>query len=219
MKQNKLTKVVQKLSTSPEKLEREVDNFMNRYPKANKEQLAKKWAKKIVRLYASEGAATALPGVIPGPGTLAQIGIEGGAITADVTFMVRCMGRMTAGIARIYGCDVREAYTRDFVYVLGLWTGVLLTTREATKRIAIKVAEVQFREKVPGEVFKRINRRVGTTILTKYGTKRGGIAVGRLVPFGVGAVVGGGFNWATMRRFRRAALKYYAEELDLVEVH
>ncbi|MFD2270883.1 hypothetical protein ACFS07_06490 [Undibacterium arcticum] len=50
---------------------------------------------------------------------------------------------------------------------------------------------------------------MGTTIVTKYGAKRGGIAVGRLVPFGVGAVVGGGFNWATMKGFKTAAANYY----------
>lgn len=46
--------------------------------------------------------------------------------------------------------------------------------------------------------------------VTKYGTKRGGIALGRVIPFGVGVVVGGGFNLIIMKGFKRAALKYYS---------
>jgi hypothetical protein len=84
--------------------------------------------------------------------------------------------------------------------------------------VAAKVATAQFNRRVSGEALRRINQRVGTTIVTKYGTKRGGIALGRLIPFGVGAVVGGSFNWVTMRSFANAAKRYYAEAVDLVEV-
>jgi len=98
---------------------------------------------------------------------------------------------------------------------MGLWCGVLQPVGEATVRIASRIAVAQFK-KMPAEVFKRINRKVGTTILTKYGTKRGGIAIGKLVPFGVGALVGGGFNLATMKGFKAAALKYFKSDADLV---
>jgi hypothetical protein len=65
-------------------------------------------------------------------------------------------------------------------------------------------------------VFKRINRKVATTIVAKYGTKRGGIAVGRLIPFGVGALVGGGFNLATMKAFKKSAINYYRTEDGII---
>lgn len=84
-----------------------------------------------------------------------------------------------------------------------------------TKRIGTKVAIAQF-NKIPGKLFQSINRRVGTTIVTKYGTKRGGIAVGKLVPFGVGAAVGGGFNLATMKAFKRQAIAFYSSSDDTV---
>ena len=52
--------------------------------------------------------------------------------------------------------------------------------------------------------------QVGTTILTKYGTKRGGVAIGKLIPFGVGVVVGGGFSYLTMKKFGDSARKYFS---------
>ncbi|TLD43479.1 MAG: hypothetical protein JETT_0297 [Candidatus Jettenia ecosi] len=155
-----------------------------------------------------EGAATALPSAIPGLGTAVQVGVEAGAISADLVYMLRCMARITIGVGQIYERDTSASFNQDFVRVLGVWCGVLSLGKEATIRVASKVAIAQF-DKVPAEIFKRINRKVGTTIVTKYGTKRGGIALGRLIPFGVGAVVGGGFNLATMKGFKRAAIKYY----------
>jgi hypothetical protein len=44
-----------------------------------------------------------------------------------------------------------------------------------------------------------MNQKVGVTIVTKYGAKRGGLAVGRRIRFGIGALVGGGSNLATMK--------------------
>ena len=155
--------------------------------------------------YASEGAATALPGAIPGLGTGAQIAIETGAISADLAYMFRCMAGMTIGIGIIYDRDVEATFNQDFVRVPGIWCGVLSLGKEAAVRVSSKVAVAQFK-KVPAEIFKRINRKVATTIVTKYGTKRGGIAVGRLIPFGVGVIVGGGFNLATMKAFKQPAI-------------
>ena len=211
-----LLSTVKYLSSKPESLRRDVDAFGRKRTDLSERDLAEAWCRRITKSFAAEGAATALPGTIPGPGTALQVGIESGAIAADVGFMLRCMGRMVGGVAHIYGYEINDAFTRDFGLVLGQWCGVLTTTKEASKRIATKVAVAQFK-RVPGDVFMRINRRVGTTILTKYGTKRGGIAVGRLVPFGVGALVGGGFNWFTMSRFSKSTIKYFDEQLDLVE--
>ena len=47
-------------------------------------------------------------------------------------------------------------------------------------------------------------------MLTKFGTKRGGVAVGRLIPFGIGALVGGGMNYTTAAGFTASVLHYYS---------
>ena len=203
-----LTETVQ---PSRDALIQEIGEFRTAHPDWDRDRLAAKWANRICWLYAGEGAATALPGAVPGLGTLAQVGVEGVAISADLAYMLRCMAGMCMGIGHIYHRDLDAPFNQEFVRVLGLWCGVLSLSKEATARVATKVAIAQFK-KVPGEVFKRINRKVGTTLVTKYGTKRGGIAVGRLIPFGVGTLVGGGFNLATMKGFKAAALRYYGSE-------
>lgn len=208
---------IETLQPNHDDVARHIVDLRSAHPKLTTHALAEKWADKICWRYASEGAATALPGAIPGLGTAAQVGIEAGAISADLAYMLRCMAGITIGVGQIYKRDTSASFNQDFVRVLGVWCGVLSLGKEPTVRVASKVAIAQFK-KVPAEIFKRINRKVGTTIVTKYGTKRGGIAVGRLIPFGVGAVVGGGFNLATMKGFKAAAISYYkADDAVLYE--
>jgi len=207
-------KAIETLQPNSDDVARHVVDLRSAHPRLTNDALAQKWADKICWRYASEGAATALPGAIPGLGGVVQVGIEASAISADLAYMLRCMAGMTIGVGQIYERDTDASFNQDFVRVLGLWCGVLSLGKEATVRVASKVAIAQFK-KVPAEIFKRINQKVGTTIVTKYGTKRGGIALGRLIPFGVGAVVGGGFNLATMKGFKKAAITYYKTD-DIV---
>ncbi len=201
-------KAIETLRPDHEDVARHISDMRAAHPSLSKDDLAGKWADKICWRYASEGALTALPGSIPGIGTWVQVGVEATAISADLAYMLRCMAGMAIGVGYIYDRDVDASFHQDFVRVLGMWCGVLSIGKEATVRVASKVAIAQFK-RVPAEVFKRINMKVGTTIVTKYGTKRGGISIGRLIPFGVGAVVGGGFNLATMKGFKIASIKYY----------
>lgn len=208
-------KTIEALQPSAADVARHIDDLRNAHPTLSKDALATKWANKICWRYASQGAVTALPGAIPGLGTSVQVAIEVGAISADLAYMLRCMAGLTIGVGLIYERDTEASFNQDFVRVLGLWCGVLSLGKEATLRVASKVAIAQFKT-VPATIFKRINQRVGATIVTKYGTKRGGVAVGRLIPLGVGALVGGGFNLAAMKGFKKAAVSYYRTDDEVL---
>jgi len=203
-----VTKIIETLQPNIEDVRKGVQDYRKANPGYGTDDLASNWADRACWLFAAEGAASALPGAIPGLGTAAQVAIEAGAISGDLAYMLRTMAGMTMGVATVYDRDLSAQFNDEFVKVLGVWCGALTLTKEPLERIAQKVAVAQFK-RVPGEVFKRINRRVGTTILTKYGTKRGGVAIGKLVPFGVGALVGGSFNLATMKAFKRASVHYF----------
>ena len=63
--------------------------------------------------------------------------------------------------------------------------------------------------RVPSSVLKSFNRKVGRTIVTKYGETRGVIALGRLAPMGIGMVIGGGANYGTTMLIGRHANKFF----------
>lgn len=207
-----ISRMLATLTPDRKRIERDVEDFRRAHPHWGREKIASKWADRACWIYAGQGAASALPGAIPGPGTAAQIAIEGGAISADLALMIRLMSGMTMGVGLIYERDIESDFNTEFVRVMGLWCGTLVMGREAAVRVGTKVAAAQFNRRVPAEVFKRINRRVGATIVSKCSTRRGAIAVGRLVPMGVGAAIGGGFNLASMKGFKKAAIHYFQTE-------
>jgi hypothetical protein len=206
---NIIIRMTETLTPKFQAIQKDIEDFRRANPDKSEDDLANKYGNTICWKYCSVGAASALPSVIPGLGTAAQIATEAGTITTDLALLLRWMGSMTYGIGLIYDRDIEANFNQDFVKVLGLWCGVLKSAEQATKRIATKVAIAQF-NKVPGKIFQKVNQKVGTTILTKYGTKRGGIAIGKLVPCGAGAIVGGSFNLVTMKTFKKQAIKHFS---------
>ena len=97
---------------------------------------------------------------------------------------------------------------------MGLMTGAILPAKEAAKKFGSKFVTIQISRHLPAGVLRTINRKVGFTLLTKFGTKRGGIALGRVIPLGVGAAIGGAMNYQAVHQFSQSALRFYTEEAD-----
>jgi hypothetical protein len=135
-------------------------------------------------------------------------------MTGETWLIMRNLAAMQLMVAGILGYDVSEPERKEeLIIVWGVETGAIVPAKEAIKRVGTKVAIKQFDKRVSGAVFTRINQKLGTTVFTKWGTKRGGIALGRLIPIGVGTAVGGGMNYLAARSFGAACLKYYCEML------
>jgi len=149
-----------------------------------------------------------LPGAIPGLGTIMQISMECGALSTDIGLMVRNQTYLIFALAECYGIKGRETLIQDALICMGLWTNAISLTKAGTIRLGTKVAGAQFKKKFPAKILQAINKKVGKTILTKYGTKRGGVALGKLIPFGIGVLVGGAFNYITMKKFASSSRKY-----------
>jgi len=64
-------------------------------------------------------------------------------------------------------------------------------------------------QRIPVSTLKAVNRSIGRTIVTKYGTKRGVIAIGKAAPFGIGAAIGGGMNYGSVRMIGKHADKFF----------
>jgi hypothetical protein len=204
-----LLTIVNAVSPSFDSIKTEITELKKSYPNKTKDELADLFGNRLRKKYTSVGLASALPSVIPGIGTAVQIATELTTISGDLALMLRWMASNCYGIALIYDKDINAEFNQEFVRVLGVWCGVIQSAKVVSTKIATKVAVVQFNKNVSGKVLQKINQRVGTTILTKYGAKRGGIAIGKLIPFGIGALIGGGFNYHTMNQFKKSAIEYF----------
>lgn len=204
-----LLRLIFRLAPDPSKVREYVNEARKENPDLNRKELADFLGDEIVWTYTKQGAALALPGAVPGLGTVTQIAIETGAVSADIALMIRNQSYLVFVIGNAFGIRGRETLMQDTLICIGLWTKALNMTKSGAIRMGTKIIEANFRKKFPGKILQGINKKVGTTVLTKYGTKRGGVALGHLIPFGVGVAVGGGFNYLTMKRFKISTIRYF----------
>lgn len=207
---NFLLLLIEKLAPDLKKVRDWVEEIKRENPDLSRDQLAEYVSDSIVWLYTKQGAALALPGAIPGLGTLTQISVEVSSVSLDVTLMIRNQTYLIFAIAECYGLKGREILIQDTLICMGLWTNAITLTKSGLVKLGTKAIEANFKKRFPAEILKAVNKKVGTTVLTKYGTKRGGVAIGKLIPFGVGVVVGGGFSYLTMKNFGNSAQKYFS---------
>jgi hypothetical protein len=203
------------MSTTPDyqAVIKDVENFIQKHPELSKEGLAEKYANRIKWQYTSVGAATAAPGMIPGLGTAVQIGVEVAAIGTDLSLMFRYMAKMTYGISHIFKVDISDDFQNEFVTTLGLWSGVIVASATAgelfAKKVGAKAAVKSFGKNVPYKMLQKINNKIGFTLLKKFGARKGGVALGSLIPFGIGTAVGGTFNYAVMNKYKNNVIKHF----------
>ena len=205
---NWIVEVVTTVKPNIVSIKRDVSDFKRRMPSASRSELANAYGNQICWKFASVGVVGALPGVVPGLGLAAGITVGTATLGAEFTLMLRWMGAMAFGIGYIYNRDVESNFNREFVGVLGLWCNVLVPAGTTIRKVGRKIALAQIK-RMSAKPLQKINQRVGVTILTKFGTRRGGVALGKLIPLGVGAVIGGGFNLATMQAFKTAAINHF----------
>lgn len=204
-----VTRLVASVQPSQANVRASVERLRRKHPQLDDRALADMWAERVCRFYAAEGALSALPAAVPGLGTAVQLALEGGTIAADLAYMLRCMADLVMGVGQIFGHEIDRPFNEEFVQLLGIWCGALSLSKEAAVRIGTKVAVAQAK-RVPVELWGRFHRSVMERLLARLGLQRGPSALGRLVPFGVGAVVGGGFNYVTMRGFKTSTVEHYA---------
>ena len=59
------------------------------------------------------------------------------------------------------------------------------------------------------DALRKINTSLVTQVLAKWGTRRGAAALGKLIPFGIGAAVGGSSNYFMLREFAKQADRFF----------
>lgn len=64
---------------------------------------------------------------------------------------------------------------------------------------------------IPADNLRQLNRTLAAHLVTRYGARRGAVAIGRLVPFGIGAALGYGLNSYTVKATARHADEFFAK--------
>lgn len=147
------------------------------------------------------GAVAAAPAV----GTGAALVLAGGEVLSTL--------EMTAlfafSLAQVHGVPLDEIERRRTL-VMGIMLGG--SGAETIPKVAERTGQhwaKQIVAKVPASKLLQINKVLGKNFITKYGTKQGIIVLGSVVPFGIGAVIGGGANLVLAETAIRASRRAF----------
>ncbi len=175
--------------------------------------------KQVSRAFARElgvvGAATGAAAAVPGVGTGASVALGAGELSVTIT-------RTTDLILTI---GAVHGLTNASIEERRAWVLAILSFGESASQGFTKLAGEMGKglgkkatTKIPMSAIRAVNHALGRTIVTKYGTKRGVIALGRALPFGIGMMIGGGANYAITRAVAKHADKFFSDLPELLRV-
>lgn len=184
-------------------------------PAVKAREIASPIRKRMTALGAAAGATAAAPGV----GTSIAVGTlaaELGVVALQTTDMV-----MSIGAA--YGhTDASPEERRAWVLaVLAFGDDAASEFATLARDMGMKVAkdhEIEIAGEAIGgaggqmvtvDALRRINTTLVAQVLKKWGTRRGAATIGKLLPFGIGAAVGGSANFMLMREFAKQSARFF----------
>jgi hypothetical protein len=175
----------------------------------------------LARELGATGAAAGAAAVAPAVGTAATML----ATTAELGWFTARAGDLILTIAAAHGrpeptVDERRAWVLAvLIYGSSARDGFTRVINEAAWGTAPVV-----NSRVPLVTLQAANLLMSRSLLRRYGSRRGIIAVGRALPIGVGAFIGGSANYIAIRTLARNAdefftrLPYSAIDVDSTDV-
>ncbi|MEV7248774.1 hypothetical protein ACWGH7_26580 [Streptomyces cyaneofuscatus] len=175
-----------------------------RSPEATPAEVIRNLERMYVSALTGTGAAVGGTAAAPGVGTGIALALSAG----ETLTSLEMSALFALSIAEVHGVPIDEIERRRTI-VMGVMLG---GSGSATiTKVAERTGQHWGRQvvaKVPVETLRQINKVLGKNFVTKFGTKQGIIVLGRVAPFGIGAVIGGGANAAmgafAVRAARRA---------------
>lgn len=179
------------------------NDYLGRYPSI--EEAAKAMVRYQLAKCTTSGFLSGLGGAFTLPVSLA-------AIPANISSVLYVQMRMVATLAYMGGFDLKSDQVQTLVYLCLTGTAAADIVKETGIKIALKAANAGIK-KIPFEIIKTINQKVGFRLITKFGEK-GAINLGKMVP-GVGGFIGGGTDLVSTKAIADVAMKMFIEKKEI----
>jgi hypothetical protein len=157
-------------------------------------------------MVAGSGALSALPAVLPGPGTVAEVG----AALGDVSYLTVSQVELVLLVARLYGRDLgeREARTLDVLVALGVEAGLVKLRRRGVVEVAgVRHAPEELRGGAGATLARTVNGRLAAQVAARLARRRAHVILGREIPI-LGIGLAAGYNLWSTRKLGHAAIDY-----------
>lgn len=185
---------------------RNLNRLRRKHPEDSPAQLAERLGRQYLTAVMGEGAAAGGTAVVPGVGTVAALGLSAAATVA----FLETTALYAQSVAELMGVsteDPRRAQTLVMAVMLGEDGRKLLrdfssqANGTGTGPLGGAVAAITGASGMSDVLFQQVKRM----FMKKFLIKQGAGMLGRLVPFGIGAVIGGVGNRAMGKGVIKAA--------------
>jgi hypothetical protein len=156
---------------------------------------------------AGTGAASALPAVLPGPGTAAEVG----AALGDVTFLTGAQVELVLLAAHLFGRPLSDHDGRllDVLLVLGIDVGAVKLKRGGV----VQAMGASYRPEELGgargdALAGRVSGRLAVQVTGRLARRRAHVILGREIPV-LGLGLAAGYNLLSTRRLGDTAVRYF----------
>lgn len=196
-----------------EKAVAQVARIREHNPQITQEELIKKLERRYIWEVTSSGTVTSAAAAVPGVGTLASSGTTiGGAGVFLTSTIVHFYAMLETVNAQLEDID----YERALVLTILAGGPASQIINKIAKRVGVHWSN-KLLKKIPGDSLRAINRLLGTNFVTKVGTKQGIVVLGKVIPFGIGAAVGGSLYFAMGNGVIKATRATLVDMLENVE--
>lgn len=148
-------------------------------------------------------AKCATSGFLTGLGGIITLPV---AVPANISSVIYIQTRMIASIAKMRAYDLKDDQVKTLVYVSLTGQAAADILKQSGIKIGTKMSTVLIK-RMPIEIIKQINKRVGFRLVTKFGEK-GVINLGKCVPV-VGGIIGGTVDAVGTRTIGKTAKKVF----------
>ncbi len=167
-----------------------VDRVRRAHPDENPAQIIERMEKMFLNAVTGSGGAVGAAAAVPGVGTVATLAAAG----AETAFFLEASAVLTLAVAAVHGISPRDnEQRRALVLAVALGdTGMEIVERAVGH--SAKNWGTLMTGKVPG--IKSMNQSLLKKFVTRYAAKRGALLFGKILPAGIGFVIGGVGNRA-----------------------
>ena len=172
-----------------------VERVRRAHPEETPAQIVARMEKMFLTAVTSSGSAVGAAAAIPAVGTVTSIA----AVGAETAFFLEASALLTLAIASVHGISPHDhGQRRALVLAVALGESGMEIVERATGLAAANWAPL-VTGRIPPQTMKAMNSSLVRKFVTKYAAKRSALVLGKLVPAGVGAVIGAAGNRAIGR--------------------
>ncbi|MFC0451041.1 hypothetical protein [Rhodococcus jostii] len=162
------------------------------HPGESPAQIVERMEKMFLLAVTGSGSAVGATAAIPGVGTVASIA----AVGAESAFFLEAAALLTLAVASVHGISAADhQQRRALVLSVALGESGMEIVQKATG-VTAKNWATAITSRLPGPTMKGMNSTLVRKFITKYAARRSALILGKLVPAGIGAAIGGAGNRA-----------------------